>query len=236
MIKKKKSLKLIILILLINLIFSANLSLTLASESLGEINIDPCETNCLTMSTPEALSISSPQFIDNNQNKTLHLYTNYNLGEKVSVTNYYLDRGFKLDVSTTSLTNRNHPVSSIPYTQMGIISFNNGSESTIDASRILSSATIESLISPLTEPFDQYRLENDINNDLNIQNYYTIFAGTETNSDRIEIISNTPPNHNSAGMFEFGISIIINIPAGAINEGFTEGEYGSSLLFTLYAI
>lgn len=242
--KKNKSPILITLFFLLNLLISVDLSYAFASVS-GNINISPCTSGCLTLTTPASLSIeaNAPQFITN-QSKNLYFYSHYDQpGGKVSISNASENTGFALSVTATPLTNADHTFS-IPYTQIGIASFNSGLDGSIDSSRVVADTPIESAIDPVifgqtTEPFDQATLQNHLTNGDDIKTYYTYFSGTDPSSSvSIPIIpvpptDHTPTDHNSMGTFNFGLSVIIKIPDSSIDLGLVDGTYNSTLTFTL---
>ncbi len=237
-----------ILVLLANLIYSSNISYALTSDFNGDIDINRCVENCLRLTSPEqtTMPLNMPQFINNSQEKIFYMYNNYNsqdISQKVSAANSFENSSFTLSVSSTPLINRDNPTSKIPYTLIGIASFNNSADNSIDFTRMSNSTSIESNIdpvfktrtsvTPIGEPFNQDNLENHINHTDNIENYYTYFSGSGINSDAIEIIPQTPSDNNSIGIFNFGLSAIVKIPSSSIDNGLTDGTYYSTITFTL---
>lgn len=219
----------------INLVFSTGLSL--ADSVSGTIGITNCTVDCFSLSALTSLSLNGTQFIDNNS-KNFYLYSFYDLGNKVSIKNALENTGFELSVISSKLTNTSDPSIQIPYSQIGILSFNDSPTQSIDASRINTDTPIESNIDPVvigqtSEPFDQSALKAHIDNQDNIENYYTYFSGTGVNSDPIDIVSG-PNDDNSMGYFNFGISTIVKLPDRSISDlGVRAGQYNLTLTFSL---
>jgi hypothetical protein len=244
--KKNKKHILIPLFLLLNLLISANLSYAFTAAASGSVTIGNCNTSCLALSTPPQLSIDglATRFISN-QSKDIYFYSHYDIIEgRVRITNAYDKKGFILSATSTPSINTSHGVSRIPYSQIGIASFNDGTsfpEGSVDSSRISTTESVESSIDPVvmgkcSEPFDQTTLQNHITNNDDIHDYYTYFPGSGIDVSNSIPIMNTPNNENSMGDFNFGLSAIVRILPNSIDSAttrLTDGTYDSTLTFTL---
>lgn len=231
--RQNKKLAIVLICLLANLTIA--IQYALAAIINGQISIEECTSGCLTLSTPLNLSLTTPQDITN-QAKNLYLYSQYDLGDEITIKNTYSDHGFDLSVVSTDLTNTSPAGGSVPHSKIGLLTFNNTIGESIDAENATpDSHSVISLIDPVetgrtSDPFNQTTLNSLITGNTDFANYYTYFP---SDSSPINIIS-SPANNNSFGYFHIGLSAIIKIPDTAIRDlGIRDGHYVATLTFTL---
>ncbi len=225
-------------ILACNILIASNLAN--AVDVSGSLEITGCSTNCLTLTVPNNLSLHNSQFLDNS-NQNIYLYGNYNLGEGIKINNVMMsDTGFSLSVKSSNLISVEDSNYKLPYSEIGILTFNNSNTESIDMVRNNNSIPIQSEIDPVvkgetTEPFNYNKLLDNIEDQIDITDYYTYFSGANPNlSDDIAIINQTPQDDNSKGSFEMGLSLIFKIPQNSIDNGqLIESDYNGGITFTL---
>jgi len=236
----KKNLKSTIVFgaVLVNLLMSASFSL--ADDASGIIGIDNCTINCFSLVTPSSLSFNGSKFIDNDS-QDFYLYSRYDLDDKIGIKNAIEGTGFDLSVISSDLENTSNPDIKLPYSQIGILSFNNSPTESVDMTRVGTNTSIQSNIDPVVtgatiEPFDMTTIKDHIDAGDGISNYYTYFSGSGSESDSIDLISG-PADNNSLGYFNVGLSSIIRLPSDSIsNLGIRDGQYNLTLTFSLTSI
>lgn len=227
------------IILLINLITSV--SVTFAQSSTGSVTVNPCPTDCLALSGPNSIAAANSPLFFNNEESRIYLYSNYNLGEQVVVTDTNEDAQFSLDVNISDLVNSSNNSIIIPLADIGILTFNNSSTGSVDGYNAdglgLPSSSLDPVVrGETTEPFSQTELLAMINGSSNFDSYYTPFSGAGPTSSALNII--TANNESSyLGRYNFGIGLIITLPDNAINDlSLIDGVYEGSLTFSLSEI
>lgn len=230
--------KLLTLFLLTCNIFIAG-NLVNAANVNGTLEITGCSVNCLTLTVPNNLNLHNKQYFDNTD-QNIYLYGNYNLGEEIKINNVIDNVGFSLSVKSNNLISTEDNSYKLPYSKIGILTFNNSNPESIDMIRNDNSIPIQSEIDPVikgetAEPFDYNKLLDNIEDQIDMTNYYTYFSGANPNlSDDIAIINQTPQDDNSKGSFEMGVSLLFQIPQDAIDDGLLiESDYNGGITFTL---
>lgn len=226
--------KILVLGLLINLILSG---ITVhAQTTSGEIAINPCTVDCLRLTVPSQLIKSTPTKFDNTKTN-IYLRGNYGMEQGIMVRNLQETGGFDVNMQITNLQLIGSPGIALPYENIGMLTYNDSSASSVDGNNMFGDPLPISLIDPVetgetVEPFSQTELDAQIaTNDFD--NYFTYFTGTSTTSDSIKIMETNPANNNR-GDYSVGLGLIIILPDDAINSySITDGDYFATITFTL---
>lgn len=234
---RHKNKYLIGLILTLNLIFSVSGTLA-QSISSGSVDVNACISDCLALSAPNTLNIANTPLFFNNQQKRIYLYSNYDLGQQVMVNDARVNGQFMLDVNISELTHTTNSNAIIPLDNIGILTFNNSSSSSLDGYNGDGFSVPESNLDPVyrgetTEPFSQNELLALISASAPFDNYFINFSGSGPTSTALNLISaNTDPSY--LGRYSFGLGLVINLPDNAINDfQLTNGTYQGDITFTL---
>jgi hypothetical protein len=239
---------LIISFLLLNLIFSIKV---MAAHNLGVQTIAPCTTNCFGITTTDNLiyfedhaDLTRHTFFISNDPKVIYFISDSN--SLISSGEYLIydlrdNGGLKLSVTATNFHSVNHPENFIPYTNLGIFSFNKTSGTSIDTTQ---DKNFTSLIDPVEkgavsnsqEPYDFSKFVANPVVPSSFSNFFAKFNGSDPNvSDPITISeAPLPVGQGRVGLYRFGLGGYIQIPSDVItNNHFTDDTYQSTLTFTL---
>ncbi|MBD3269975.1 hypothetical protein GF376_00440 [Candidatus Peregrinibacteria bacterium] len=232
----------IIRILIIANLLIASIGAVFAQNVSGEVTVEPCATNCFVFDFPNDKTLTEPIFLDPTGDY-IFVNFNYNLGDDV----YIKDSRTALDtpprssswdiyLNASNLISNSDPSKFIPYTDIGIMSFNNDS-TTVDSTT--GDNTVESLIdttvisgSPATEPFDQADLTSLTDTPpTDIEDYYRFFTGTNAQSDSVQIMT-APSANQRPGAYTMGLALIIKTPANPQSTLISD-DYSIDLLYTI---
>lgn len=204
----------------------------------GSITIDPCAIStegCLYLSTPESLTrVDSRVVFIKNENNSIYYYTS-SLGKQITINDATTLGHFKLDIDSSNLRlNTNSNIIEIPKTNIGILTYNESNNSSIDGSNISGNPLPTSNIDPVSqsitsEPFDETTyLENIANNTISQTPYFHFFSNTPINI----INANSAPSY--LGNYSFGLGLIIHLSSTAIQDyNLLDGTYSGQLTFTI---
>ncbi len=186
---------------------------------------------------PAALTFNEPFFFNNTQTNN-YLVSNYNLGESIKVANLNETGGFNLDIQISALVLDSNAGIEVPYTDIGILTFNNSPTSSMDGKSIGGSNIQVSTLDPVErgvtqEPFSQQELTTLIDSGVNFDDYYTYFSGNNLISNPIRMISTDPVGPNT-GEYQAGVSLIVILPENALTAySIIDGNYSGITTFTL---
>lgn len=235
---KSKFPKIILLAITLNLLVASVYSF---AQSIADLDVTACVSNCLTVEAPASLSINGPIILSNAE-KRIYTYGNYSLGQKIQVYDARDNGNFTLDVNIDGLINQSDTAARLNYSDIGILSFNSSATSSVDGRNSSGGALPASSIDPVqngeaSEPFDQNSMSSIATSTASYDNLFTYFSPSTvpTSSDAINIIDTTTGTAASnIGIYSFGLGLIFHIPANSVDSGaMKDGIYTSIITFTL---
>ncbi len=265
---QKKALRIkIILFIVCNLTIASSFKV-FAQNISSNIAVTPCINNCFQYEFPSDKEMPSTYFLNPNGD---YIFINfpylYNIGEaagdKIMIRDLRFNPpesfDFQVFANISNLTLNNNPNIAIPYTDIGIISYNDSSyTSTVDNE--IGDDDVNSLINPKNpatsqniEPFTEEIFTTLIKSTENgqthtdnitayysdpsilpntIDDYFTFFTGTlSSQSDSLQILD-APPLESRSGRYTMGLGMIIKTPQNP-DDLLLSGDYSLDITFTI---
>ncbi|MCC6643576.1 hypothetical protein IT411_02400 [Candidatus Peregrinibacteria bacterium] len=230
MIKNKLKSGLLIAVTLINLIVS---SLAYAADVSSQVGLGPCiiEAECLTISVPPSIPLSTPKFLNPTGGRLLAYY-NYDLNQRIYISDSRKNGGFIVDVAVTDLEKTDSPGIKIPVTDIGVVSFNNDNNENISIDSVPGDPSLISLIdpdiiNPDSTPFKQADL---VNNFQTLPENTFSFFGTSGNMAIID--GSSPPSGGRINNYSLGMGYLFRTPADP-HLNLIDGTYQMTATFTI---
>lgn len=221
--KTKNKYKFIIIsALAINLFIATSLVFAQTNILTADINISDCSINCLNLSTPNEISLANPQFI-NPDGGYIYIPTNPVIGDQIEINDAKGTGGFSLDANITNLSNG---TTSIPYTDIGFLTFT----ATNSPNDGRSNPTLSALNN---KPYTYNELKAGTNIDPNDFQY---FSGSTFTSDPLIGILQDSPSSTNRGTYNSGFALAIKTPSDPEQFGLRDDNYTLNITFTLYPL
>lgn len=219
---KNKYKFIVLLALAVNLFIATSLVMAQTTIQSADINITDCTVNCLNLSTPDLISLPNPQFIDPDGGY-IYLATNPAIGEQIQINDAKGTGGFSLDANITNLSNG---TTSIPYTDIGFLTFT------------ASSSPNDGRPNPTLSALNNHNYSyQDLKSGTNINpNNFQYFSGNSFASDPLIGILQDSPASTSRGTYNSGFSLAIKTPVNPEQLGIRDDNYALNITFTLYPL
>lgn len=212
----------LIAILAINSLCAGSLAIAQSSIQSGTIPVNDCNAICLNLSTPAELALNTPQFLAP-EGGVIYIAGNPAIGSQIEIEDAKGDGGFSLDLNITNLSNG---TTSIPYTDIGFLTFSEGS--TVNNGRYNPT---------LTALNDQdYSFNNFSDSNLVNPTDFQYFSGTGFTSDSLVGILQDSPTSSSRGTYTSGLAFAIKTPENPEQLGIRDDNFTLNATFTLYTL
>lgn len=220
-IKNKKQF-ITLLTLALNLITASSVAFAQTTIQNADINISDCTVNCLNLYTPATISLSNPQFI-NPEGGHIYIATNPAIGEQIEINDAKGSGGFSLDANITNLSNG---TTSIPYTDIGFLTFTTSNNPNDGRSN----PTLSALNN------QNYTYEDLKSGTIIDPDTFQYFSGTSFTSDPLVGILQDSPSSTSRGTYNSGFALVIKTPVDPEQLGMRDDNYTLNITFTLYPL
>lgn len=208
-------------------------SFVYAADVTSSIGLTDCTVivECLEISVPPNISIAQPIFLNQTSSRLLAYY-NYDMGQRIGISDSRNNGGFMLDLTISDLVNQDDYISNISHTDIAIVSFNNNPDENISVDSRPADPSINVLIdpdkiSPDSEPFTQtYLLSNYATMPESNLSYFT------TSDNQTIVDGSSPPLGGRMNNFYFSMAYIFKTPTDPAIS-LRDGHYQLNATFTL---
>jgi hypothetical protein len=217
--------KIILAGILINLLSSSGIILAQTARQTADINISDCTINCLNLSTPDEITLNDVHFLSP-ESGVVYIASNPAVGSEITINDAKGSGGFSLDANITNLSNG---TTSIPYTDIGFLTFSASTSSPVDGK-------YNPTISALNDA--EYSYENFTRNTTTSvdPDDFIYFTGTDFTSEALIGIIQDDLSSTSRGSYTAGFALAIRTPENPEQLGLRDDNYNLNITFTLYPL